>query len=484
MKRMYVFKKIGIVVFCFILISTTLLILLTSKERAPLPLNDIVKSILSESNIVKSKITELADENRDDFLYLYDSTSYEVSDKELEEYVDELLLSHEKMIEITDRKTVKNGDAIVVSYIVRYNSEIVANVDSEPLMVGSGNYGEEFERAVIGAIVGEPFECELNSPIDTEKYKKGDTLQYNIMVESINYFETYTSSDQYILDYYGVENKQEFFSLCRIRLEKIKKYENKYKSDNDFLDKIADECKFSINKDEAVKYSEKNVEQHKNSAHINGLEMDEYIKKTLKMTEEEFYDFCYDEGVKEIKRYLLVGAYTNKMDFDDELYAEFCTMNGYDSTKKDDLYAKYDFLKANTVIDFNHSVTNDELHKIVFDREQIHTVDVYDSSNIYTIDYSKTSNYVVGKETQELIISGVKNLGFGGTIYWDKNNLYQTVLVVKDENGISARLMIDEINGFVKWQQEDGMVVCQKLDENLRYLINQAKGKSGNDSLS
>ena len=310
MEKVIFLKTFAIKITAIILLGAMLFSFSSCAAKETLPLNDIVKNTLEENGIDKSKIVLLYDSNGNDFVNVYNDLPSKISDKELKKYVDDLLLLHEKMIEVTDRNTVQKGDAIVVSYVVRYNSEIVANADSEPLMVGSGNYGEEFENAVIGAVVGEPFKCELSSPIDTEKYKKGDILQYNITVESINYFETYTSSDQYILDYYGAQTEEEFLSLCETRLKQIKKQENKYSADNEFLDKVAEKCEFYINKKEAAAYSEKVVKQHKDLAYISGLELDEYIKQTLKMTEDEFYDYCYDEGVKEIKRYLLVGAYT------------------------------------------------------------------------------------------------------------------------------------------------------------------------------
>ncbi len=473
MRKSIAFRFFGGIVILFVLLSVIFFSVCAEKEA--LPLNYIVKNILSENDIDKSKIVFLYDSNENDFVDVYSDISSKISDKELKKYVDDLLLSHEKMIEVTDRNTVQNGDAIVVSYVVRYNSEIVANVDSEPLMVGSGNYGEEFEKAVIGAVVGEPFKCELSSPIDTEKYKKGDILQYNITVESINYFETYTSSDQYILDYYGAQTEEEFLAECEIRLKQIKKQENKYSADNEFLDKVAEKCKFYINKKEVAAYSEKVFKRHKDLAYISGLELNEYIKQTLDVTEDEFYDYCYDEGVKEIKRYLLVGASTKDIEFDNENYAEFCSMNGYDSTQEDNTQAKYDYLKTVTVHDFEHLMVADVIHGIRFDNKTFYSVELYDSSNIYTIDFSKAPSYTLDLETQQNILSCVAHAGFGGTMYGNGNHMYQTVLIVKGDGKIFAKVMVDEINGYVKWQQNDGQIVCAELKENLRELIERAK---------
>ena len=277
------FKWLAVVLPLMVLLIVTITIFLTGIFKTMLPLNTVVYDILKEENIKKSKITYLCDCNNDSFVNSYSCAEQEITDEELKKFVNDLLLSHEKMIEITDRNKVQKGDAIVVSYVVRYNSKIVANTTSEALVVGSGNYYEEFENAVIGAVVGEPFDCELTSPIDTEKYKKGEILQYNITVESINYFESYSSSDQYILDYYGVKTEEEFLLECKDRLKQIKKNEAKYSADNEFLDKIAQKCSFYINKKEAVAYSKKIVEQHENMAYISNLELNNYIGQVLRM---------------------------------------------------------------------------------------------------------------------------------------------------------------------------------------------------------
>lgn len=471
-------KKLILTVISIIVIISILFAFSACKARKELHINEIVSEIFSENNIEKSKIYKQANYEDNDFVGIYDAKYNEISDQELEKHIEDVLLLHEKMIEVIDRKIVQKGDAIVVSYVVRYDNKIVANTNNDSLMVGSGNYGKEFEDAVIGAVVGEPFECELHSPIDTAEYKKGDVLHYNITVESINYFETYTSSDRYILDYYGVETEEEFLSLCEIRLKQIKQYQNKQSADNEFLDKIAEKCRFSVNKQEAAKYSEKVVEHHENLAYISGLELNEYIENSLKMTEEEFYDFCYDEGVKEIKRYLLVGAHTSGFEWNGELYAEFCSMNGYDSTNEDDLQAKYDYLKSNTVIDFRNLVSGAVLYNINYDNGTQYTVDVCDSSNVYTIDFSKTPSYNVDKETQDAILSSVMHTGFGGSVYGNVNHLYQTVLVVKGDGKICAKIMIDEVNGFVKWQTNDGKIVLAELDEKLFELITAVKQKN------
>lgn len=454
---------------CIVLSGLLLLSSIGCGNKVALPLNDTISVLLAKNGIKKSKIVKILSSKDIEEPHYYSVTA---TDDELKKYVDNLLLSHEKMIEITNRNAVQKGDSIVVSYIVRYNSEIVANTYSEPLMVGSGNYGEEFENAVIGAVVGEPFECELSSPIDTEKYKKGDILQYNITVESINYFEAYTSSDQYILDYYGCKTEEDFLRYCKQRLLESKKYESDRRSDTSFLEKLSQKCEFYIDEDEIISYSQNIVDEHKNSAYISGLELTEYIDTTLNMTEEEFYNQCYNDGIQEIKQYLLVGAYQKEVTFDgNKDFALFCSMNGYDSTVDENLTAKYEYLVRKTALQFVSSKRNLAVKKNItpFESCQAFAVEAFDVSN------TETKNYLLGKKytLDDEIISDLlwlSDSAFSTCEYEPHNHLYDLVLAYKVENQDDILFYIDRANGYMKYQTSDNEIVYSELSSIIEKL--------------
>lgn len=458
------------------------MLLLGCSSNSTLLQNEYVKDFLLENGIEKTKITKICNLNNIQELYDIESLlSVKISDEEFEKYVDDLLLIHEELVEVNDRNIVQTGDAVFVSYIVYYDDKIVANAESDCLLVGSGNYFEDFEDAVVGAEVGKPFVCELKSPVDTADYKKGDILKYNITVESINYFVTYTTSDQYILEYYGFTNEKDFLEDCKRRLLQQKKIEVKKQTDIDFLNALVNQCKFQINKNEIAVYSQKIVQEHKDLAYISAMTFDEYIVQKFKMTEEEFYDFCYDEGVEEIKRYLFVGAYTSKTSLDNQNFAEFCSMNGYDCND-DTIVAKYAFFEEKCVNEL--SQTNLYVYSVGYDVPFVegknYIVQVYDSSNVYGINYYRDFQSATSEELQQKIITGVKNLVFGETTYICANNLYDTVIAfkAKDENVI--KIMVDTRNEFVSmhhYDSSDGTpyIVVTQLTNELKDLIDIIK---------
>lgn len=454
------FKK----TFCIVLCLCQLLLLANCNTKA-LPINEVASKILLEKGIEKSKITRLCSDD-DKFVSMYQKFSITITEEDLNKYVEELLSIHEEMVEIKDRNYAQSGDAIVVSYVVKYNDEIVANAEKEALLVGLGNYFPDFENAIIGKKVGEPFICEIKSPIDTEKYKKDEILQYNVTIESINYFKTYKSSDAYILNYYGCRTEEEFLNKCELRLKEIKRKEQKNISDEDFLNKIAKECKFSINKQEAVEYSKQIVEQHKNLAYISGLELEEYITQTLNMTQDEFYDYCYDCGVNEIKQYLLVGANTADVTCDGESFAEFCSMTGYDSNDEENSSSKYHYLKTITIAYYRHSVRHLVAYVVPLFEDKTFSLEVYESSNLYAMNSSDYKKHTITAEEENKLINSIANLSLGETIYTDTlNQLYNYVLILRSDDEIAAVIMLDDVNKLVKMYRSDGGMVYDTFEE-------------------
>lgn len=459
-------------------------------QKTALSLNEIVNDVLTEKGVEKSKITKLGNLENVSELYDYTYNQIDVTDEELQKFVNDTLFIHEEMIKETNRNVVHQGDAIFVSYVVYKDCEIVANAVSDSLLVGSGNYFEDFEEAVVGAVVGEPFVCEIKAPADTDKYKKGDILKYNITVESINGFITYTSSDRYILDYYGFDTEKDFLDDCKTRLIQQKRYEAQKQADKDFLNRLAKECEFSLNKKEIAEYSKKFVEQYEDLAYISGLELNAYIEQKLQMTEDEFYNYCYNLGEEEVKRYLLVGAYSN--DFDNcadlqgnEQYMRYCSMMGYDGTVKSN-ESEYDFLERECINEL--SQTGLYIHTIgyfaPFNENKNYTVDVYDSSNIYSINLSKDAEkqYKVSNQMCEKIILTAQNLTFGETTYNYGNNLYDTVLVFKADGENAIKIMVDSKNGFISmkvYSAENGhpYIVETELTYELENLISEIKSE-------
>ena len=367
------------------------------------------------------------------------------------------------MVQVTDRSIIQKVDAIVVDYIVYYQDEVVANTENESLLVGAGKYSVDFENAVIGKVINTPFACEIKSPVDTDKYKKGDILKYNITVKSINYFTTYTADDPYILSYYNVDNAQEFEDYCEYRLLFQKTRSSEAEANKKFIANVAEKCKFYFDKDEIAEYSKEVVENYRNIAYLNGATLEQYIEFELKMSEDEFYELCYKEGEAEVAEYLIIGAMAPRLSLNDSDFAVFCSLYGYDKNTNDNVYTRYLFLKENVLMIMKHVYPVGYSRTIQIDETKPYQYEVFDCSKIKDISSAKSETITISDDLKKQFITQFNNIDFRNHSYSNITPLYDIVLSYNgyDCNGFiaSGNLAIDTKNGigtfYMDWRNND-----------------------------
>lgn len=138
----------------------------------------------------------------------------------------------------------------------------------------------------------------------------------------------------------GVDNEEEFLVYAADLLSERKKIALIAEARLAIQDDMITGSKFEIDMEEAAAYSMQYLSSYENLAVLYGMPLEEYYNTQLNMTEDEFYQQCYNEGEKQIKWYLIVGAiaYAENIDVksDDINYEE----NGEAS-----LYLEYQYLE-------------------------------------------------------------------------------------------------------------------------------------------
>lgn len=293
--------------------------------------------ILTNNGIFSAEIISLDDFRTYRIDYdLLDEEDVYVSDDEIRAYIDMQLESYAELIKITDRDIVQHGDVAIVSYIVILNGKIINEIDQDILMVGKGNYDQQFENALVGKYVGIPFSEELISP-------DGEKMIFNITVESINKFKTYELTNEFVQQNMGIETVEKYYENCKKILQDEKLSVAKRKLEEAMLKKIIDKSKFELDKEEIARFSLQYVETEKQFAYVYGLDLEEYIEIILNEDREEFFQRCYEYGEDEIKKYLLIGGIFSELQYsitDDDIRFK-CEQLGYEyNTILKDEYAK------------------------------------------------------------------------------------------------------------------------------------------------
>lgn len=95
------------------------------------------------------------------------ASDYEVSDADVTSAINDLLSGYSEFKEFEDQtQEIKEGDTVKVSYTTSYNGvniPTVTDTDAE-VVIGSQNYIEGFEEALIGHKSGDVFTCDITFP--------------------------------------------------------------------------------------------------------------------------------------------------------------------------------------------------------------------------------------------------------------------------------------------------------------------------------
>ena len=287
---------------CIMLFGLLFVICCYGCERTDLVLPKNIEVILKYNGIESADVIHLADYTKYSLNYdLIDMEETEVADSEVAEYVNMQMEAYAKLREITKRSVVQKGDVAIVSYLSSLDGNIVNEVSSDILMVGKGNYDQQFENVLIGKTVGVPFSEKLISPT-------GEEMEFSILVESINYYDTVQLTDEFVRQEMGVSSVEEYYEACKTFIFEEKIQVEKEKLKESLFREIIDSCEISLDTEEIARFSLQYVETEERIAYIYGLSLQEYIDTILQEDRSEFFQQCYENGEFEIQKYMLIGA--------------------------------------------------------------------------------------------------------------------------------------------------------------------------------
>ncbi len=285
-------------------------------------------TILEENDIYDARIVHLGNYDK----CVLDNLEITVNEEDVSEYMDILLESFTERIPITDRTIVKKDDVVYVSYTVYQNGDVIHYVDSDVLVVGSNYYNKEFEEALIGRKIGEPFIVEIPVMDNTD-------FSFNIVIKSINSIKKYELSEEFVQEKMGMETIEEFYEFCYNKVYRDKQQQQKQIAEQKLWESIFELCEYSLDKEEIAAYSLYLIEGKEKIAYAYNLTLEEYIKDILQKQESAFYEEQYEYGEYEIKKYLTVGAIYQDLNLSisDEEYRNICTAMecNYEETKRD-----------------------------------------------------------------------------------------------------------------------------------------------------
>ena len=125
----------------------------------------------------------------------------EVTDEEVENWIDSQRESHKELQEITNRSVVQEGDVVNIDYVGRINGEEFDGGSAEGynLEIGSGSFIEGFESGLIDQRVGDTVTLELTFPEDYgDSTKAGVDAEFEVTINSIQQYVVPDLTDDFV----------------------------------------------------------------------------------------------------------------------------------------------------------------------------------------------------------------------------------------------------------------------------------------------
>ncbi len=312
-------KRIAILLVCA-LAGTTVLAGCNNKEESNEEEDETVEEEDSEDEMIPAEdmlayteydVTEyviLPDDYMDLTVEL--DSDYEVTDEDIQEYVETYILAYYPIYVDTDKTVVEDGDTVNIDFVGVVDGEALDDATAEDyiLVIGSDSFIEGFEDGLIGQDVGSTVVLDLTFPDDyASEDVAGKDVEFTVTINAIVEEETLDYddlTDEYVEDNfaaYGLTTVDDLLADARTSLE------SEYESDeaNEIQEKVLDQLveKSTIEYPQELldeRYDEY-IEQLEEAAEDYGMEYEDYI-----LTYSEYDDVeTFEKDVyKQLEEYL------------------------------------------------------------------------------------------------------------------------------------------------------------------------------------
>lgn len=170
----------------------------------------------------------------------------EVTDKQIEEAVQEKLASYAKTNEITDR-AVKEGDTVNIDYVGKVDGKEFSGGSFEgyDLTIGSGKFIDGFEDGLIGAKKGETRDVEVTFPEVSKNSPElaGKDAVFTVKVNSITETVYPELTDDFAKENLGYDTAKEYKNYLKDELEKQAQENAETTDKNNILNAVVENSK-------------------------------------------------------------------------------------------------------------------------------------------------------------------------------------------------------------------------------------------------
>lgn len=207
----------------------------------------------------------------------------EVSEEQIQNSVDALLLEHQILEKVTDRDAL-TGDTLEIDFTGTLDGEQIYDETNCQLELGSGLMGTEFEDGLEGARAGDQITLDLEYPKDYgNDLLNGKTVHFEITVHQVYLPVIPDYTDEFVAQYTNCKTISEYEASLREELQLIKKEDAVavWLSEHSVLKEKSDDLRHV--------YEQKMLEHYRTLAEITyQVDFETFLKEMNYNSEEDF----------------------------------------------------------------------------------------------------------------------------------------------------------------------------------------------------
>ncbi len=225
---------------------------------------------------------------------------YEVREEEIQEEIASYL---EEYIDYADvKRPLENGDNVCIAYKAYVDGELIEEMkkkDGFETEIGTGDFGEEFDKKLIGSKVGDSLSVQISYTEEEHPYDMGaGVVSYEIKIVSAYEEVLPEITDELVEEACGVESVEALRAWVVASLTDTYEYNSVFQLRENLLEQVIQNSKINKCSDALYQEAKKTVENDylSNFAMFDITTMEE-IYETFEMTEadleEEILDIAY-----------------------------------------------------------------------------------------------------------------------------------------------------------------------------------------------
>ena len=232
-----------------------------------------------------------------------------VSDNDVEDATKKMAENNKKSVPLTNRKTTKDGDLVVIDFVGFKDDKEFEGGKAEDykLELGSGSFIPGFEEQLVGIKVDSKKDIKVKFPDNYENdHLKGQDVLFKIKLKSIESLQV-PEVDEEFSKSMGFESLKDLKDAVKNQINKDYEYLSRMKVKREMLDFLAENNKFDVPStmvDEQFDLIWKNILQAKES---NSLD-----EKDKKMSDEELEKYYKNIAERRVKLGLILSDVGDK----------------------------------------------------------------------------------------------------------------------------------------------------------------------------